>query len=224
MPGYRIKIESIPVEGAADLRIRSLRDRLQFFDPHGEALRLGISSAAWPLFGQVWPSARVLADALQGEDLQDMRILEIGCGLALPSLVAHRRHADVTASDRHPLAETFLRENLRLNDLPSMPFRAGDWTALGATLGRFDLIVGSDVLYERDQPEQLLALVEAHGNPGVRVVLVDPDRGNRAAFSRGMAAQGYGLESRRVDGERDGASYRGRMLNYRRAVVPDPSA
>lgn len=216
MPGYEIKIESIPIAGAADLRIRSLQDRMQFFDPDDEALNLGISSAAWPLFGLVWPSARVLADAMQLEDLQDMRILEIGCGLALPSLVAHRRRADVTASDRHPLTETFLQENLRLNALPPMDYRTGDWTAMSPTLGRFDMIVGSDILYERDQPDQLLALIDAHGNPGVRVVIVDPDRGNRAAFSRGMSAHGYGHSSTRVDQDQDGVGFRGQVLRYSR--------
>lgn len=218
MPGYQIKLENIAIAGAADLRIRSLLDRMQFFDPDDEALDLGISSAAWPLFGLVWPSARVLADAMQGEDLQDMRILEIGCGLALPSLVAHRRRADVTASDRHPLTESFLLENLRLNALPPMDYRTGDWTDMSPSLGRFDMIVGSDILYERQQPEQLLALIDAHGNPGVRVVIVDPDRGNRAAFSRGMAALGYGHCSTRVAGLPDGVAFHGELLRYARSI------
>jgi len=48
-------------------------------------------------------------------------MLEVGCGLALASLVCHRRGIDVTASDCHPLASRFLLDNLRLNGLPSLP-------------------------------------------------------------------------------------------------------
>ena len=97
-------------------------------DPLGEAERIGISSAAWPLFGLVWPSGAHLAARLALRPVRlGERILEVGCGLALASLVGHRRGADVTASDRHPLAEHFLEENLRLNDLAPMKYRHGDW-------------------------------------------------------------------------------------------------
>jgi hypothetical protein len=54
MPGYLIKQERIAITGVNDLIIRSLLDRQQFDDPLGEAERLGISSATWPLFGLPW--------------------------------------------------------------------------------------------------------------------------------------------------------------------------
>ena len=61
MPGYHTKQGRIAIAGVADLIIRSLLDREQFYDPLGEAEGLGISSAAWPLFGLLWPSAEHLA-------------------------------------------------------------------------------------------------------------------------------------------------------------------
>ena len=61
MPGYRTRQTRIAIPGIADLFIRSLLDRQQYSDPDGAAERLGISSAAWPLFGQLWPSALQLA-------------------------------------------------------------------------------------------------------------------------------------------------------------------
>jgi hypothetical protein len=128
MPGYQTKQERIAIVGVDDLVIRSLLDRQQFFDPLGEADRMGISSAAWPLFGLLWPSGAQLAARMALRPVRSReRILEIGCGLALASLVSHRRGADVTASDCHPLAESFLKENLRLNDLAPMKYRHGHW-------------------------------------------------------------------------------------------------
>ena len=58
--GYEVKFQRIGVAGGADLQIRSLLDRQQFFDPEGLALAEGISSATWPLFGLLWPSAQKL--------------------------------------------------------------------------------------------------------------------------------------------------------------------
>ena len=63
-PPLAYKQESIAIAGAADLLIRSLLDRQQFNDPGGEAEALGISSAAWPLFGLLWPSGLRLAETM----------------------------------------------------------------------------------------------------------------------------------------------------------------
>ena len=119
MPGYRTR-QLVVRLGGHDFRIRALSDLRQFADPHGFAERLGISSAQWSLFGQVWPSGRVLAEAMCGFEVAGKRILEIGCGLGLSSLVLQRRKADITASDPHPLAGWFLAHNARLTNLPKL--------------------------------------------------------------------------------------------------------
>ena len=230
MPGYQTKQEQIAVAGVADLTIRSLLDRQQFADPLGAADRLGISSATWPLFGLLWPSGAQLAARLAARPVTaGERILEIGCGLGLASLVGHRRGADVTASDCHPLAGAFMLENLRLNALAPMKYRHGHWSAstppcqhalddgLQALCGRFDLIIGSDLLYERDDDGDLARFIVQHAAPGAQVWIVDPDRGNRAAFNRHMAAQGYALHEERLDrpAALGNEAYKGRLLSYR---------
>ena len=116
--GYQTKQESIAVQGVPNLVIRSLLNKQQFYDPGNAALDLGISSAFWSLFGLLWPSGSRLAERMALRPVNaDERILELGCGLGLASLVGHRRGANITASDCHPLAGEFLRENLRLNHL-----------------------------------------------------------------------------------------------------------
>lgn len=235
MPGYQTKFEDIAVDGVADMHIRSLLDRQQYADPLGAAAALGISSASWPLFGLVWPSGRQLAATMALRPvLADERILEIGCGLALASLVCHRRGAQVTASDCHPLTGEFLRENIRLNDLPPLRYRHGDWAApqeaelaprcdQGPRLqGRFELIIGSDVLYERDDGGVLPRFIERHAAAASEVLIVDPNRGNRTPFHRRMAALGYTLEETVLQAPLTvrSAAYRGRLLHYRRRVAP----
>lgn len=219
MPGYEVKFQEVSVVDGASLEIRSLLNRNQYADPLGEAEAAGISPACWPLFGQVWPSSQKLADLMQTWILGNQRILEIGCGLALASLVIHRRHGNVTASDCHPLTETFLRANLLLNHLDALKYRTGNWQRTNPELGEFDLIIGSDVLYERNQPDQLAAFIQLHAAPHAEVLIVDPNRGNRNAFHRSMAQLGYSLEETRIDTPLDdGSPYHGRLLHYRREI------
>ncbi|MDO9404488.1 MAG: methyltransferase domain-containing protein [Polaromonas sp.] len=201
--------------------MRSLLDRQQFHDPLGEAEREGISSSAWPLFGLLWPSGRVLAHAMLTHDIAGKRILELGCGLALASLVLHRRGGDITASDAHPLAGDFLLENLKLNHLPAMKYQTGNWAHANPLLARFDLIIGSDVLYDREQPEALSQFIARHALPGAEILIVDPDRGNRASFNRKMEAMGYGRVETRVSAlPGSGDRYKGRLLRYLKPVLP----
>ena len=247
MPGYLTKQESIAVCGVSDLHIRSLLDNQQFADPLGLAARVGISAATWPLFGLLWPSgAELAAHLVQRPVLAGERILEIGCGLGLASLVGHRRGADMTASDCHPLAAAFLAENVRLNGLPPLKYRHGLWglvdgcaidiNALAQPVlpmlgtsppsndgsvnvsGRFELIMGSDVLDERDDEGGLAHFIETHAAPVAEVWIVDPHRGNRPAFNRRMALLGFELTEQPLNRLATSVqtAYRGRLLSYAR--------
>lgn len=221
MPGYLVKQQRVAIASVADLQIQSLLDRQQYADPLGKAEALGISSASWPLFGMLWPAGLQLAAVMAQRPLQaEESILELGCGLALASLVSHRRGALVTASDCHPLAGRFLLENLRLNGLPPMRYCHGDWGStphldddqLPRVQGCFDLIIGSDVLYERDDGGALAAFISRHAQARSELIIIDPNRGNRAAFNRQMAVLGFTLEETFIEQ----GGFRGRLLNFRR--------
>lgn len=217
MSGYLVKHETLSL-GDSEFLIRSLLDNQQYSDQEGLAEAAGISSAAWPLFGQVWPSARIFADAMQTQDIAGKRVLEIGCGLALASLVIHRRKGDITATDCHPLTQSFLEENVRLNDLPPLHYETGNWDRENPALGRFDLIIASDVLYEPGQPETLSNFIDLHSNAQVDVVILDPDRGNRSAFCRRMEALGFVLTiTRAAEFQRSGEGYKGHFLTFSRS-------
>ena len=218
--GYEVKHERVTVTGVAPLTIRSLRDAQQFADPLGAAAALGISSAQWSLFGLLWPSGHHLAAAMARRPLRSAeRILEIGCGLALASLVLHRRGALVTASDSHLLAAAFLRENLRLNSLPPLPFVGGNWADAGGRHG-FETIIGSDVLYERDEAGLLPRFIAGHAAPASEILIVDPNRGNRVPFQRRMVALGYRVDETTIrDPLGPGGPYSGRLMHFTRATA-----
>ena len=216
MPGYRVKQTTQSV-GGHTYRLRVLSDTQQFADPDGRGAEMGISSAQWSLFGQLWPAGRLLAQAVQRFDIAGKRILELGCGIGLASLVLQRRGADIVASDAHPLPEVFLAYNAALNGLPALHFRRLQWHAPLPTLGRFDAIIASDVLYERGSAELLDGVIERHALPAAEILLTDPGRGNSNRFSRLAMARGFALDEERCPmSDADLPPHRGRILHYRR--------
>ncbi len=125
-------------------------------------------------------------------------ILEVGCGLGLSSLVLQRRGANITASDHHPLAEEFLRFNAALNGLAPVTFRHAPWAGPNPDLGRFDIIIGSDLLYERGHPAALSAFLARHAEPAAQVIMVDPGRSYCGRFGTEMGLEGYDRTEQRV--------------------------
>lgn len=180
------------VFGKHDIHFRCLRDRNQFEDIGGIAEELGISSASWPLFGMIWPSGEVLAQLMSNYDIKNRRILELGCGVGLASLVLNARDADITATDIHPCAESFLNHNTSLNSGPIIPFWRTSWEDLqNKEKGEFDLIIGSDVLYEPNQSEKLCEFIQHYTKTDCEVLIVEAGRGYAAKFGKCMSTLGF---------------------------------
>lgn len=177
--------------GKIDIHLCTLRDNQEFHDPKGVAEKLGISSATWPLFGVIWPSSMVLAHYISSYDTGSKRILEIGCGMALSSLLLNKQNEDITATDYHPEAEAFLQRNTLLNQDKSIAFEQVDWLDQEDTLGLFDLIIGSDVLYEDDHINLLAEFIERHSKQSCEVIIVDPGRGRKSKLSTKMTSYGF---------------------------------
>ena len=224
MPGYQVR-EIEHAVGGHPYRLRVLSDTQQFADPDGHGERAGVSSATWSLFGQLWPSGALLAHAMDRFDIAGKRILELGCGIGLASLVLQRRGADVVATDVHPLAEVFLAYNAALNALPAVHYRHVRWDEPLPALGQFDAIVASDVLYERGHAELIAGLVERHALPDAEVLVTDPGRGNSARFSRLLGEQGFVMDELRCPmNDADPPPHRGRLLHFRRGQLAQAPA
>jgi len=177
--------------GKIDIHLCSLRNRQEFHDPEGVAEDLGISSAQWPIFGVVWPSSRVLAHTICDYNTGSKRILEIGCGMALSSLLLNKQQADITATDYNPETGIFLARNALLNEDQPIAYKQVDWADTDDDLGLFDLIIGSDLLYEEQHIALLAKFIEAHSNPACEVIIVDPGRGRKNKLSARMIEFGF---------------------------------
>ncbi|MEH6586818.1 MAG: methyltransferase domain-containing protein [Halioglobus sp.] len=216
-PPLRIRYQTVEF-GSLDIHLCTLRDTQEFRDDDGEAESMGVPEAHWALFGVLWASSRVLANFMLKFDVAGRRVLELGCGTALTSLLLNKQRQDITATDFHPDVEAMLQRNVALNGDETIPFERTGWKDGDSTLGLFDLIIGSDVLYEQENVHPLAQFIEEHAMPTCEVVIVDPGRGQVGRFSREMADYGYDCEQQQVAGDPQASdTYSGRILQYQRA-------
>ncbi len=190
MTNLRLSYQTVEF-GKTDIHLCTLRNNQEFDDPAGIAEKLGISSASWPIFGVIWPSSLVLAHYMFDYKTGSKRILEVGCGMALSSLLLNKQCADITATDYHPEVQHFLQRNALLNEDKAISFEQVDWTDKSDNLGLFDLIIGSDLLYEDNHIESLANFIEGHSKPVCEVIIVDPGRGRKNKLSTRMLEFGF---------------------------------
>ena len=133
-----------------------------------------------PYWAVLWRSGVALARELAGVPLRGQRVLELGCGLALPSLAAVRAGAVVLATDIEDEALELVARNARLNGVQVEAMRS-DWSSPDELVRRapFDLVLASDVLYERHSVAPLLSLLP---RLAPEAWLADPGRPAAGAF------------------------------------------
>jgi predicted nicotinamide N-methyase len=128
----------------------------------------------------LWRSGVALAREVADAPLAGSRVVELGCGLGVPSLAGARAGADVLATDEDDEALELVERNARENGLSVATARV-DWADAGALVerGPFDLVLAADVLYERQSVALLLDLLPRLGR---EVWLADPGRAVAGAF------------------------------------------
>lgn len=216
MSSLRFQYQTIEF-GKSDIHLRTLRDKQQYSDDDDLAEKLGISSANWSLFGVVWDSSKVLANYMFDYEIEGKKILEIGCGIALSSLMLNQRHANITATDYHPEVEPFLLKNITLNEGNKIPFIRTGWGDVDSGLEKFDVVIGSDLLYEIDHIDLLSEFIHRHTQPECEVIIVDPGRAQHARFSKKMIRLGYShSQSKPENVDYLTQPFKGQILRYQR--------
>lgn len=176
--------------GSHVIRLRTPRFMTRLYDRIEPGQRNpAISEAAFPLAGIVWPCGEVLANYLLEIDLAEKRVLEIGCGMGLAAQLLGLLEVDLTAMDIHPVVNEYLQINARINGLKPPLFIEASWSDPSVNLGRFDLVIASDVLYEPRHSNHLADFIHRHADG--EVIIVDPDRGQANAFIEEMQHAGF---------------------------------
>lgn len=180
-----------------------------------------------PYWAELWPSAHVLGHELATRDLRGRRMVELGCGIGLPSVVAALGGADVLATDWYDDALAFVAVNAAASGAAVATLLV-DWAdPPDALLSRppADLVAAADVLYEERNAAALAALVPRLLSPDGELLVADPRRPHAAALLDSLTGAGWSLRTDRVrHGARPDESGPVVNLHRLRPPVPDPNA
>ena len=151
-----------------------------------------------PYWADVWESAIVLAEDLAAMDGRGMSLLELGCGLGLPALVAAAAGFAVTATDYEKPALEGVRFNAEKNGIGPIETRLLDWRNIPADLGRFDRVVAADVLYEPHHSAAVAGVIARTLATGGLALVADPCRTRAAGFPDACREAGLAVETKKA--------------------------
>ncbi len=154
------------------------------------AFLVGEATTKRPYGSVLWPAAIALAHALAARDIAGKRILELGAGTGLPGIVAASLGARVVQTDRQNLVLHVCKLNAARNGVTTIEHRIADWTTW-EDAERYDLIIGSDILYAENLHASLRRIFEANLAPGGVVLLADPFRKSSMSMLEAMEGEGW---------------------------------
>jgi predicted nicotinamide N-methyase len=194
--GFEYQIKKMSVLGFEFTTIRDLDESIDtlcaFFGEEDQDNSL--AEEYCPYFGVLWEAGIGLSQHLNRTDVKGKRVLEIGCGLALPSFVVTRGGGEIIATDFHADVPLFLEKNQKKNNI-QFAYRIMNWRneieRTKMDLGLFDLVIGSDILYESQHPMQVAQALIAFLKPGGKIILADPGRAYIQKFISSMNECGY---------------------------------
>jgi predicted nicotinamide N-methyase len=163
----------------------SLADESRFLGQQKDRVPYGVA---------LWPSAIALAHDVisRAEQFRGTRVLELGAGTGLPGIVAASLGARVVQSDRQELAMSICKRNGERNRVSAIEYRIADWSSWSDD-GRYEWIIGADILYAERMHEHLRRIFESNLTSGGRVLIADPFRAAVVRLLEGMEASGWSI-------------------------------
>jgi SAM-dependent methyltransferase len=220
--GYRIRTRHVDVAGERFLLIGPDQYESLLDDPR-VAARFA-RDEYMPYWAEFWPAASLLAEAVAAwgppaDQAAPPRVLEVGCGLGLVSLVALRLGYAVVASDYDQDALAFVAESARRNGLPQPLTRYVDWRETYVDL-RCDRIVAAEVLYEDRNLRPVAEFVRNHLVDNGFALICDRNRSTADTFPEVAGACGLtvAVTSAKLPGEKGEPDIAGRIFRLQRAL------
>jgi ETFB lysine methyltransferase len=157
-----------------------------------------------PYWADLWPSAQILAREVRTMRLTGQRVLELGCGLGIVAIAAVLAGAEVTATDYYDDAVLFAKINAAAATGRTITTRMVNWIEMPPDLGKFDVVLASDVLYEHRYAALVAGAIAATLVRGGEAIVADPGRIALEEFREECADRGLTSEPESheyVDGE-----------------------
>jgi methyltransferase-like protein 23 len=168
----------------------------------------------------LWPSGLALAHEVAGRagSFRGRRVLELGAGTGLPGVVAASLGGQVVQTDWDESVLALCERNGVRNGAGTIQYRVADWTSWDDT-GRYDWILGADILYAEPMHPHVRRIFESNLAPGGRVLLSDPFRGVSLRLLGAMEGDGWKVTLTRWDVGEEGAT---RPVGVHELTPPGP--
>jgi predicted nicotinamide N-methyase len=154
-----------------------------------------------PYWAEIWPSSIALAEYLWKKDIKAKKVLELGCGVGLVGITAALCGADVLMTDYEEDALSFAKQNIQKNfnqdkSVGNIITATLDWRA-PKLIDKYDLIIGSDLLYEKRNHKPILKLINEYINDNGEAVLTDPNRSTLNSFLKSAEENKFSVQELR---------------------------
>ena len=145
-----------------------------------------------PYWTDLWASSIALSQHLvkSSHINKKTNVLEIGCGLGLPGIVAGMLGAKVTMTDYDEESLLFARHNWDLNNTSSATFQTLDWRKPDKTMAA-DVLLASDVAYERSAFKFLTKAFKTLINRKGIILISEPNREYAQTFFKNLSSNGF---------------------------------
>lgn len=167
----------------------------------------------------LWTSAVGLARRLAAEAtlVRGKTVLELGAGVGLPGMVAQALGAKVTQTDYQADALNLARINAHRNGVEGIRYLLADWREFYPAEA-YDVVIGSDVLYERTLHADVARILRRALAPGGTLLFVDPLRPQAVEFMSRLEGEGWRVEMEGLtvewqDETREIALFRGQLFH-----------
>lgn len=130
-----------------------------------------------PYWADLWPSAIGISEFIDSDPdvVNNKNVLEIGCGLGLPGIVAALCGGNVTMTDYLQEALDFAENNWEKNTSQKFDGQLLDWRHV-SSIAKADVIIASDVAYESRSFEPLRNAIDHILKPDGVLLLSEPNR------------------------------------------------
>ena len=182
---YRLRLAGREWSVLHTTAVLTYQDEAHYFRELVEKLPYGVA---------LWASSVGLAHDLagRGDQLRGRSVLELGAGTGLPGIVAATLGARVVQTDYQEVSLSVCRRNGARNGADGIEYRLADWTTWDDD-SRYDLLIGSDVLYGEKLQPHLRRILDTAIAPGGRALIADPLRIASLRLLEEMEGDGWGV-------------------------------